>query len=118
YYDFVKEIIEADKSNNYEKVLPQEGSAQENKMRNVLVLRELGVPQRVLFSLLISNNHAYGGKEKFKESLKKVVDMGFDPTTSTFVHALQVVQGMSEKAIEEKVNVCKKIGFTTGDVWK
>ncbi|KFK23257.1 hypothetical protein AALP_AAs45371U000100, partial [Arabis alpina] len=23
-----------------------------------------------------------------------------------------------EKAIEEKVNVCKKIGFTTGDVWK
>ncbi|KFK40597.1 hypothetical protein AALP_AA2G016300 [Arabis alpina] len=121
YYDFVKEIIEADKSNNYEKVfhsLPQEGSAQENKMRNVLVLRELGVPQRLLFHLLTSNFQPVCGKEKFQESLKKVLEMGFDPTTPNFVDALTVVYGFSEKTIEERFNVYKRLGFEVRDVWE
>jgi mTERF domain-containing protein len=119
YYDFVKEIIEADKSSKFEKLchsLP-EGSKQENKIRNVLVLRELGVPQRLLFPLLISDHQPVCGKENFEESLKKVVEMGFDPTTSKFVKALRVVYRFRDKTIEAKVNVCKSLGFSVGDVW-
>ncbi|CAH2065113.1 unnamed protein product [Thlaspi arvense] len=56
--------------------------------------------------------------EKFEETLKKVIDMGFDPTKSQFVEALHVVYEMSDKTIEEKVNVYKRLGFSEEDVWK
>ncbi|KAL1216891.1 Transcription termination factor MTERF15 [Cardamine amara subsp. amara] len=119
YYDFVKEIIEADKSSNFLKLCHSvpAGSKQENKLRNVSALRELGVPQRLLFSLLFSDAQPVHGKEKFKESLNKVVEMGFDPTSLKFVEALRIIQGLSDKAIEEKVNAYKRLGFTAGDVW-
>ncbi|CAL9237821.1 unnamed protein product [Arabidopsis halleri] len=120
YYDFIKVIIEADKSSSkYEKLchsLP-EGSRQDNKIRNVLVLRELGVPQRLLFSLLISDSGPVCGKEKFEEILKKVVEMGFAPTTSKFVKALHVFYQMSDKTIEDKLDVYKRLGFAVEDVW-
>ncbi|ESQ29209.1 hypothetical protein EUTSA_v10024167mg [Eutrema salsugineum] len=119
YYDFVKEIVEADKSSKYVKLchsLPQ-GSKQENKLRNILALRELGVPQKLLFSLLVSDFRSISGKERFEESLKKVLDMGFDPTTSKFVQALHAVYQMSDKTIEEKVNIYKRLGFDVEDVW-
>ncbi|XP_024015485.1 transcription termination factor MTERF2, chloroplastic isoform X2 [Eutrema salsugineum] len=120
YYDFIKEIIEADKSSKYVKLCHSspEGSAQENKLRNVLALRELGVPQKLLFSMLISNFQSVSGKERFEESVKKVLDMGFDPTTLKFVHALHAVYQMSDKTIEEKVNVYKRLGFDVEDVWE
>ncbi|XP_010418186.1 PREDICTED: transcription termination factor MTERF2, chloroplastic-like [Camelina sativa] len=120
YYGFIKEIIEADKSSNYAKLcqsLPV-GSRQGNKLRNVLVLREVGVPQRFLFSLLISDAQPVCGKENFEESLKKVVEMGFVPTSPKFVKALTVVYRYSDKRIDEKVNFCKGLGFSEGDVWE
>ncbi|KAG7650274.1 putative transcription regulator mTERF family [Arabidopsis thaliana] len=120
YYDIVKEIIEADKSSKFEKLshsLPQ-GSKQENKIRNILVLRDLGVPQKLLFSLLFSNHHVCCGKEKFEESLNKVVGMGFDPTTPKFVEALCIVYGLSDKRLEENFNVYKRFGLTVNDVWE
>ncbi|KAF8117685.1 hypothetical protein N665_0008s0040 [Sinapis alba] len=120
YYDFVKDIVEADKSSNYEMSclsLP-EGTRQENIIRNVLVLRRLGVPQKLLFSLLVSCSHIVSGKERFEESLKKVVEMGFVPRTSKFVEALRIVYQMSGKKIEDKVNLYKKLGFTVEDVWE
>ncbi|CAH8389875.1 unnamed protein product [Eruca vesicaria subsp. sativa] len=120
YYDFVKDIVEADKSSNYEMscLSMPEGSCQENIIKNVLVLRQLGVPQKLLFSLLTSNFHVVSGKERFEESVNKVVGMGFDPTTSKFVKALCVIYQMSDKTTEEKVNLYRKLGFTKGDVWE
>ncbi|KFK40598.1 hypothetical protein AALP_AA2G016400 [Arabis alpina] len=121
YYDFVKEVIEADKSVKFQKLchsLPQEGSRQENKIRNLSVLRELGMPQQLLFPLLISDYQPICGKGKFQESLKKVVEMGFDPTTLNFVDALTVVYGYSDKTLEERVNVYKRLGFSVEDVWE
>ncbi|KAF8053193.1 hypothetical protein N665_1450s0008 [Sinapis alba] len=116
YYDFVRDVIEADK---YEVLshssLPQ-GNL-ENKIRNVSALRDLGVPQRLLFHLLVSSYQPVCGKERFEESLKKVVDKGFDPTTSKFVQALHVVYQLSDRTVEEKVDVYRKLGFSVGDVW-
>lgn len=89
-----------------------------NRIRNISVLRELGVPQKPLFSLLISNCQPVCGKEKFDESLKRVIEMGFDPTKLKFVEALHVVYEMSDKTIQEKVNVYKRLGFSERDVWK
>ncbi|VYS49712.1 unnamed protein product [Arabidopsis thaliana] len=117
YYDFIKDTL-LEKSSKNEKLchsLPQ-GNL-ENKIRNVSVLRELGMPHKLLFSLLISDSQPVCGKEKFEETLKKVVEMGFDPTTSKFVEALQVIYKMNEKTIEEKVDLYKSLGFDVGDVW-
>ncbi|CAA7022618.1 unnamed protein product [Microthlaspi erraticum] len=120
YYDYVKEIVKADKSSKFETLchssLPQ-GRAQENIIRNVLVLRELGVPQKLLLPLLISKFQPVCGKEKFRESLKKVVELGFDPTTFKFVEALQVVYGLKEETVEEKISVYESLGLTVSDVW-
>ncbi|KAG7587958.1 Transcription termination factor mitochondrial/chloroplastic [Arabidopsis suecica] len=114
YYDAVKDIIVADKSSSYE--LPQ--GSQGNKIRNVSVLRELGMPQWLLLPLLVSKSQPVCGKENFDASLKKVVEMGFDPTTSKFVVALRMLYQMSEKTIEEKVVVYTSVGFTLDDVWE
>ncbi|CAH2047964.1 unnamed protein product [Thlaspi arvense] len=119
YYDSVKCIIEAEKSYNHEKLshsFPQ-GSL-ENKIRNLSLLRELGMPQRLLLPLLISKSQPICGKENFDASLKKVVEMGFDPTTSKFVLALRMIYQMSDKTIEEKVQVYKGLGFTVEDTWE
>ncbi|CAA7022619.1 unnamed protein product [Microthlaspi erraticum] len=120
YYDFVKEIIKADKSSKFETLCHPsltQGSPQENIIRNVLALRELGVPQKLFLPLLISRDQPVCGKERFEESLKKVVEMGFDPSSSRFVEALRVVQRVSKKAIEEKVQVYERLGFGVDDVW-
>ncbi|KAL0732981.1 hypothetical protein Bca4012_009191 [Brassica carinata] len=121
YYDFVREMTVADnKSSEFEKLcrsLP-EGSAQGNKLRNFLVLRDMGVPQRLLLPLLISNHHACCGKEKFEETLKKVVEMGFEPATYRFLEALRMLYLLSDKTIQEKLCFYERLGFSEGDVWK
>ncbi|ESQ29222.1 hypothetical protein EUTSA_v10024090mg [Eutrema salsugineum] len=115
YYDSVKCIIEADKRSSYEKLshsFPQ--NSLENKVRNVSVLRELGMPQRLLLPLLVLKCPHVCGKERFEESLKKVVEMGFDPTTSKFVLALRMLYQMSDKTIEDKKTefVVKKMNWS------
>ncbi|VVA93755.1 unnamed protein product [Arabis nemorensis] len=119
YYDSVKCIVEASKSSNYEKLSHSFSQSNlENKIRNVSALRELGVPQRLLLPLLVSKSQPVCGKENFDASLKKVVGMGFDPTTSKFVLALRMLYQMSDKTIEEKVQVYKSLGFSVEDIWE
>ncbi|KAF3500146.1 hypothetical protein F2Q69_00041084 [Brassica cretica] len=124
YYDFVKEIVQADKSSKFQKLSPSSsllshGSKQENKIRNISVLRELGMPQKLLFSLLTSHVQFVCGKDKFEESLKKVLEMGFDPTTTTlsFVGALRMLYALSHNTIKARVEVYKRLGFSVEDVW-
>ncbi|CAA7029847.1 unnamed protein product [Microthlaspi erraticum] len=49
---------------------------------------------------------------------RKVVEMGFDPTTFKFVDALRMLQQMSDKTIQEKVQVYKELGFAVGETWE
>ncbi|CAH8389872.1 unnamed protein product [Eruca vesicaria subsp. sativa] len=115
YYDVVKDIVEADHKCSDKK--SSTDGRWGNKIRNVLVLRDLGMPQKLFLPLLISLAEPICGKQRFEESLKKVVEMGFDPTTQKFVTALRKLYQMSDKKIEEKVNLYKSLGFTVEDVW-
>ncbi|CAN8245231.1 unnamed protein product [Cochlearia groenlandica] len=120
YYDFVREVIEGDKSLNFDKVcvsLPPQGSKQENKIKNLSVLRELGMPYQLLFPLLVSNCPYVCGKAKFDESLKKVLEMGFVPTSLRFVEALRIVQGYKTETIDMKIDVYKRLGFVEEEIW-
>ncbi|CAH8352773.1 unnamed protein product [Eruca vesicaria subsp. sativa] len=114
YYDFIRDVIQDDKC-NHSSLLPQ-GNL-ENKIRNVTALRELGVPRKLLFHLLVSSYQPVCGRERFQESVKKVVEKGFDPRTSKFVQALHVVYQLSDKTVEEKIDVYKSLGFNEEDVW-
>ncbi|RID79876.1 hypothetical protein BRARA_A02580 [Brassica rapa] len=114
YYDLVKDIVEADTSSK--KSWPD--GRRGNKIRNVLVLRDLGMPQKLFLPLLVSLAEPVCGKQRFEASLKKVVEMGFDPTTSKFVTALRMLYQMSDKTIQEKVAVYKSVGFTVEAIWE
>ncbi|KAF8053468.1 hypothetical protein N665_1411s0002 [Sinapis alba] len=112
YFDYVKEILQdQDKNSKCPNV------KQTNRTRNVSVLRELGVPQKLLLNLLISKAKPVCGKERFEESVKKIIEMGFDPTSKRFVNALYVFYELSEKTIEQKVCVYKNLGFSVDEVW-
>ncbi|CAH2047967.1 unnamed protein product [Thlaspi arvense] len=74
-----------------------------------------GNPDSVLNLL---NGYGFTDSQRFEASLKKVVDKGFDPTSSKFMQALHVVYRSSDKTIEEKVDVYKRLGFAAGDVWE
>ncbi|XP_010430231.1 PREDICTED: transcription termination factor MTERF4, chloroplastic-like [Camelina sativa] len=119
YYDFIKDTLLDTSCSKFDETSCQsfpQGNL-ENKIRNVSVLRDLGLPRKLLFRLLISGDGPVFGKEKFEESLKKVVEMGFNPTSAKFLEALTIVQGLSDKTIEEKVNAYSMLGFDVGDVW-
>ncbi|KAF2533904.1 hypothetical protein F2Q70_00032439 [Brassica cretica] len=106
YFDYVKEILQ-----------DQDNVKQTNRTRNVSVLRELGVPHKLLLNLLISKAKPVCGKERFEESVEKIVSMGFDPTSKKFVNALYVFYELSEKTIEMKVCIYKNLGFSVDEVW-
>lgn len=112
YFDYVKDILQdQDKSSKSPK------GKQTNRKRNVSVLRELGVPQRLLLNLLLSKAKPVCGKERFEESVKKIVEMGFDPTSPKFVNALYVFYELSGRTIEQKVDVYKRLGFSVDEIW-
>ncbi|CAN8245180.1 unnamed protein product [Cochlearia groenlandica] len=135
YYDYIKDIVaesdddddddDDDKCCNYEEMSCVSPSSSllkgnlENKMRNVLVLRRLGVPRRLLFPLVISNYQPVCGKERFELSLKRVLENGFDPKTSKFVQALHVLYQNSDETLQKKVETYKSLGFeSSDDVWE
>ncbi|CAN8252141.1 unnamed protein product [Cochlearia groenlandica] len=109
YFDYVKEILQDQEMNTK--------GIETNRTRNVSVLRELGVPKKLLLNLLISKAKPVSGKERFEESVKKIIEMGFDPTSPKFVNALYVFYELSESTIEQKVGVYKGLGFSVSEVW-
>ncbi|ESQ29147.1 hypothetical protein EUTSA_v10024039mg [Eutrema salsugineum] len=66
----------------------------EKMIRNLRVLRELAVPEKLFFSRLMfgDKQSVCCGIKIFEESVKEVVDMGFVPTTSKFVHTQHAVR--------------------------
>ncbi|KAJ4883298.1 Uncharacterized protein Rs2_33391 [Raphanus sativus] len=54
--------------------------------------RELGVPQNLLLNLLISKAKPVCGKERFEEWVKKIVAMGFDPTSKRLNNTSDLVK--------------------------
>ncbi|XP_010454678.1 PREDICTED: uncharacterized protein LOC104736405 [Camelina sativa] len=115
YYDYVKEILQDQDhtSSSYCSC----SSKQTNRTRNVSVLREMGVPQRLLLNLLISRAKPVCGKERFEDSVKKIVELGFDPASPKFVNALYVFYELSDRTIDQKVNAYKKLGLSVNEVW-
>ncbi|KAJ4727619.1 Transcription termination factor like [Melia azedarach] len=85
---------------------------------NISALRGIGVPKSGIASLVISNPGVLcENSEKFDESVKRVVDMGFNPSTGAFIHALVAVSTTTDLTWEQKVAVYRSWGWSENLFW-
>ncbi|KAI4301364.1 hypothetical protein L6164_034651 [Bauhinia variegata] len=71
-----------------------------NLMPNLAVLREMGVPESCIALLLTHFPEALmQKKEEFIKIVEEIKEMGFNPNKSTFVLAIHVLSGESNKSI-------------------
>ncbi|XP_031268384.1 uncharacterized protein LOC116126846 [Pistacia vera] len=68
-------------------------------------------------SALVTSNPCVlcGSSEKVDKSVKKVIDMGFNPSTSAFIGALVAVTTMTENSWEQKLKVYRSWGWSEND---
>ncbi|KDP43842.1 hypothetical protein JCGZ_20852 [Jatropha curcas] len=84
---------------------------------NLLVLREIGMPQSVIQHILIHHPKLLCHKaEKFHDKIKELIDMGFCPTKTTFAHALSSMLQFSESNWEHKIEAYGRCGWSEADV--
>ena len=53
-----------------------------------------------------------------ESSIRKVIEMGFDPFAPKIFDATVVVCTLSNETLEERVNIYKTLGFDVRDVWE
>ncbi|XP_058757906.1 uncharacterized protein LOC131631145 [Vicia villosa] len=80
---------------------------------NIEVLRNLGVPQGCI-SLLVSNfpGVAFTKHSIFAEAVNSVKEIGFDPSKSNFVLALQVFAKMNKDIWESRFKIFERWGWS------
>ncbi|XP_073299910.1 transcription termination factor MTERF8, chloroplastic-like [Primulina huaijiensis] len=91
----------------------------ENIAPNVAVLRELEVPESCIMLLLTHHPETLVEEtDVFKEAVKKVLEMGFDPLRSTFVLALHVVAEKTNRRIwDQCYETYRSWGWSKDDVY-
>ncbi|GFP85638.1 hypothetical protein PHJA_000707500 [Phtheirospermum japonicum] len=84
---------------------------------NVSMLRERGVPQSVIVSLIMRQPCVLlTNEEKLAVHVDRAVEMGFDVSRSTFVHAIHMFAGLSESTLKRKMEVYRRCGWSESDV--
>ncbi|KAG8655443.1 hypothetical protein MANES_04G039000v8 [Manihot esculenta] len=78
---------------------------------NLSLLKELGIPQSAISYLVTCHPFTMCQKAtKFAEGVKKVTKIGFDPSKSAFVSALQVLLETRQKTWEQRMEVFRRWG--------
>ncbi|XP_031273764.1 transcription termination factor MTERF8, chloroplastic-like [Pistacia vera] len=118
-YNFLKSLV----SNN-EKIVDvwkraiHLHDAQKRVVPNISALKGIGVTQSGISALVTSHPSVLCERsEKFDEYVKKVIEMGFNPSTSAFIHALTAVTSMSNNTWEQKLKVYRSWGWSEIDFW-
>ncbi|KAK4586955.1 hypothetical protein RGQ29_023907 [Quercus rubra] len=84
---------------------------------NINTLRESGMPESIIISILQKQPRAFRvNPVQFRETVEKVKEMGFNPSTMKFAKAVYAVRSMSKSTWERKLNVYKKWGWTEDEV--
>ncbi|XP_044494822.1 uncharacterized protein LOC123217760 [Mangifera indica] len=85
---------------------------------NISALRGIGVTQSSISALVISNPGVLCEiSEKFDVSVKKVIEMGFNPSNRAFVDALVAIRNMTDNSWEQKLTVYRSWGWSENDFW-
>ncbi|RVW61505.1 hypothetical protein CK203_066037 [Vitis vinifera] len=88
-----------------------------NIVPNITALQEIGVPESSIvflityYPIVVQLKH-----DRFGETVKKVMEMGFDPLTVVFIKAIQVFGGMSKSTWEQKMEVYRRWGWSNDEI--
>ncbi|XP_041016778.1 transcription termination factor MTERF15, mitochondrial-like [Juglans microcarpa x Juglans regia] len=112
-YDFLKSVLILD-----EKVVTVFKRSpwvvcMHNMVPNIALLRQVGVLQSTI-SLLVTNfpSTAFVKHTRFAEAIHEVKEMGYDPSKTVFVNAIQVLLRMSGPKLESKLELYKRWGWS------
>lgn len=84
---------------------------------NIAFLRQLGVPESLISNLLIRQPRAMVGKpEDFQKSVGKVIELGFQPSQSTFISALMIFSQLKMSTLEQKKDAYRVYGCSECDI--
>lgn len=85
---------------------------------NISALRDIGVTKPCISSLVISNPGVLcETSNKFDESVERVINMGFSPSSGVFVHALVAVSTTTDQTWKQKVAVYRSWGWSQNEFW-
>ena len=88
-----------------------------NIVPNITALQEIGVPESSIvflityYPIVVQLKH-----DRFGETVKEVMKMGFDPLTVVFIKAIQVFGGMSKSTWEQKMEVYRRWGWSNDEI--
>ncbi|MBA0681581.1 hypothetical protein Goari_023377, partial [Gossypium aridum] len=86
---------------------------------NVKTLLDNGVPESNITTMFNYHPRAFVmSPDQFKEIVKDVKEMGFNPLLVKFLHAVILFRKVSKSAMEGKVDVYKKWGWSDEEIWK
>ncbi|XP_043714907.1 uncharacterized protein LOC122663288 [Telopea speciosissima] len=89
----------------------------QNVARNIALLRENGVLESNMVSLLIYFPSTMAPKnDRLKEIVEEIKHMGIDPSKHSFIIALFGVTSMSKSTWKKKLEVYRKWGFSENEI--
>ncbi|KAH1096501.1 hypothetical protein J1N35_013422 [Gossypium stocksii] len=86
---------------------------------NIKTLIDNGVPESNIVTMF--NYHPWSFvmlPDRFKEIVKDVKEMGFNPLLVKFLHAVILFRKVSKPAMESKFDVYKKWGWSDDEIWE
>ncbi|KDP43851.1 hypothetical protein JCGZ_20861 [Jatropha curcas] len=85
--------------------------------RNLLVLREIGMPQSIIQALLMYHTSLLCcNVDKLRDKIKRLIDMGLCPTKTKFIHALHAMVSFSESNWQHKLEVYERCGWSKDEI--
>ena len=84
---------------------------------NIATLQEIGVPiSNIRFLVKYLPNVVSQNREKFRSTVKKVIEMGFSSLRHSFLNAVQVSCQLTEFTFEHKMEVYRRWGLTDDEI--
>ncbi|XP_043714910.1 uncharacterized protein LOC122663292 [Telopea speciosissima] len=85
--------------------------------RNIAILRENGVPESNIVSILTYRPGTVTPKnDRFKQIVEEIKQMGFDLSKSFFVTTLHVLTSVKKSTWEQKLEAYRKWGFSENEI--
>ncbi|KAF8395588.1 hypothetical protein HHK36_019538 [Tetracentron sinense] len=84
---------------------------------NIPFLRDHGVPDSIISKIIMINPRTLCVKsDKFSETVMKIIEMGFDPSSLVFAYGLCRLLGISKDIWEAKMAVYRSFGWSDDEI--
>ncbi|KAK9111392.1 hypothetical protein Scep_018911 [Stephania cephalantha] len=85
--------------------------------QKVDILRKHGVSKENIVKLALNSPNSFSkSNDRFEELVRNVSERGFDPCSSMFVHAIDVLSGMKSDTLEAKMQLFRSYGWSEDDI--